>query len=56
MSGKVARAQCANCTCSPGLLSRANRKSALIARRINLNRMNSGSPGGSTSRKGSVLL
>lgn len=55
MSGKVARAQCANCTCSPGLLSRANRKSALIARRINLNRMNSGSPGGSTSRKGSVF-
>lgn len=55
MSGKVARAQCANCTCSPGLLSRANRKSALIARRINLNRLNSGSPGGSVSRKGSVF-
>ena len=27
MSSRVARAQCANCTCSPGLISRANRKS-----------------------------
>ncbi|RCK67044.1 putative Xaa-Pro aminopeptidase FRA1 [Candida viswanathii] len=46
---------CKNCTCSPGLLSRSNRKSALIARRINLTRLNSGSPGGSASRKGSVF-
>ncbi|EMG51137.1 FRA1 putative Xaa-Pro aminopeptidase FRA1 [Candida maltosa Xu316] len=55
MSGRVARAQCANCTCSPGLLSRTSRKSALIARRINLNRLNSGTASNPGSRKGSVF-
>ncbi|CAK9440424.1 uncharacterized protein LODBEIA_P45240 [Lodderomyces beijingensis] len=53
---RVARAQCANCTCSPGLLSRANRKSSLFAKKINLNRINSGlKDPNSTSRKGSVF-
>ncbi|WLF77451.1 hypothetical protein PVL30_001169 [Lodderomyces elongisporus] len=53
---RVARAQCANCTCSPGLLSRTNRKSSLFAKRINLNRINSGlKDPNSESRKGSVF-
>lgn len=51
---RVSRADCANCTCSPGLLSR-NRRSSAIARRISIKRTGSGSvsPGG--SRKGSVF-
>ncbi|KAI3402378.2 AMPP [Candida oxycetoniae] len=53
---RVARAQCANCTCSPGLLSRTNRKSSVFAKRINLNRINSGyKDPNSPSRKGSVF-
>ncbi|CAI5756804.1 unnamed protein product [Candida verbasci] len=49
--------QCSNCTCSPGLLSRSNRKSALFAKKINLQRFNSGSNihSGDSSRKGSVF-
>ncbi|KAI5951961.1 AMPP [Candida jiufengensis] len=43
---RVSRAQCANCTCSPGLLSRTNRKSSSLIKRINLNRINSGSKDG----------
>lgn len=50
---RISRNQCLNCTCSPGLLSRSNRRSSLIARRINLNRSLSGSKG--DSRKGSVF-
>lgn len=55
MSSRVARAQCANCTCSPGLISRANRKS--IYKRLSLNRRNStpGSGSGCTSREGSIF-
>ncbi|KAI5960597.1 AMPP [Candida pseudojiufengensis] len=53
---RVSRAQCANCTCSPGLLSRTNRKSSLFAKRINLNRINSGSKDGlNASRKNSIF-
>lgn len=50
---RVSRAECSNCTCSPGLLSR-NRRSSTFARRISIKRFNSqlGSPKG--SRKGSV--
>lgn len=52
---RVSRAQCANCTCSPGLLSRTNKRSSWFAKQINLNRGGSGLalPGG--SRKGSVF-
>lgn len=52
---RVSRAQCANCTCSPGLLSRSNRRSSWFAKQINLKRGGSGLglPGG--SRKGSVF-
>lgn len=46
---RVSRADCANCTCLPGLLLRARRLLA-IARRISIKR---GSPG--SSRKGSVF-
>lgn len=52
---KVNRAQCANCTCSPGLLSRTNRRSSLLNRRISLKRTPSGSIPSSPSRKGSVF-
>lgn len=54
---RVARAQCANCTCSPGLLSRTNKKSVSFAKRINLNRLNSSGSikDGQQSRKGSVF-
>lgn len=50
---RVSRAECANCTCSPGLLSR-NRRLSTFAKRISIKRFNSqlGSPKG--SRKGSV--
>lgn len=51
-NNKVTRANCLNCTCSPGLLSR-NRRSMLMAKRINLKRSASGSPG--ASRHGSVF-
>lgn len=52
---RVSRAQCANCTCSPGLLSRTNKRSSWFAKQINLKRTGSslGLPGG--SRKGSIL-
>lgn len=50
---RVSRAQCANCTCSPGLLSRNNRRSSLFAKQINLKRTGSLSKGG--SRKGSLF-
>lgn len=51
---RVSRAECSNCTCSPGLLHRT-RRSSQFARRINVKRYNShqGSPSG--SRKGSVF-
>lgn len=52
---RVSRADCANCTCSPGLLSRTNRRSSVIARRINIKRSNSGSTSPNGSRKGSVF-
>ncbi|KAK8441798.1 hypothetical protein ACI3LY_001564 [Candidozyma auris] len=50
---RISRAECSNCTCSPGLLSR-NRRSSTFAKRISIKRFNSqsGSPKG--SRKGSV--
>ncbi|RKP31945.1 Creatinase/aminopeptidase [Metschnikowia bicuspidata] len=48
----VTRANCKNCTCSPGLLSR-NKRSMLMAKRINIKRTGSGSPG--ASRHGSIL-
>ncbi|CAK7902818.1 putative Xaa-Pro aminopeptidase Fra1p [[Candida] anglica] len=53
---KVSRAQCANCTCSPGLLSRNNRRSSWLHKQINIKRTNSGniSPRGA-SRQGSVF-
>ncbi|KAG7663419.1 AMPP [[Candida] subhashii] len=52
---RVARAQCANCTCSPGLLSRA-RKSMTFAKRISLSRSSTdGTYLKSGSRKGSVF-
>lgn len=47
------RGQCATCNCSPGLLSRRNRKSTLLSQRINLQRSGSGTPG--SSRKPSVF-
>lgn len=50
---KVSRAQCNNCTCSPGLLSRTNRRSSLMARQINLKRL--GGSSGPNSRRNSVL-
>lgn len=50
---RVSRADCTNCTCSPGLLSR-NRRLSTFAKKISIKRFNSqlGSPKG--SRKGSV--
>lgn len=53
---RVSRADCNNCTCSPGLLSRTNKRSSMMARRINIKRnlSNGGSPT-SGSRKGSVF-
>ena len=48
----VTRANCKNCTCSPGLLSR-NKRSMLMAKRINIKRTGSFSPG--ASRHGSIL-
>lgn len=53
---RVSRAQCNNCTCSPGLLSRTNRRSSLFAKQINLKRNLTGSAASrSGSRKGSVF-
>lgn len=53
---RVSRAQCNNCTCSPGLLSRSNRRSSWFAKQINLKRNLSGSAASrSGSRKGSVF-
>lgn len=52
---RVSRAECQNCTCLPGLLSRTNRRSSLMARRINLKRQGSGSTLPNGSRKGSVF-
>ncbi|ODV79660.1 X-Pro aminopeptidase [Suhomyces tanzawaensis NRRL Y-17324] len=53
---RVSRGQCANCTCSPGLLSRSNRRSSLFAQKINIKRTNSGVGGSrSGSRKASVF-
>lgn len=49
---KVTRANCNNCTCSPGLLSR-NRRSVLIAKRINIKRSCNSPP--NASRHGSVF-
>ncbi|CAH6718593.1 putative Xaa-Pro aminopeptidase Fra1p [[Candida] jaroonii] len=49
------RAQCNNCTCSPGLLARNNRRSSLIARQIHLKRTGSSSGSRPGSRKGSVF-
>lgn len=56
MSTRISRGQCNNCTCSPGLLSRTNRRSSLFAQKININRTNSGIGGSRAgSRKGSVF-
>ncbi|KAK6197098.1 X-Pro aminopeptidase [Scheffersomyces amazonensis] len=55
MSARISRGQCANCTCSPGLLSRANRRSSLFAQKINIKRSQSGTINGLQSRKGSVF-
>lgn len=52
---RVSRAQCNNCTCSPGLLSRTNKRSSLMARQIHLKRAGSNSGSRSNSRKGSVF-
>lgn len=53
---RVSRAQCSNCTCSPGLLSRTNRRSSWFAKQINLKRNVTGSAASrSGSRKGSVF-
>lgn len=52
---RVSRAQCNNCTCSPGLLSRTSKRSSLIARQINLKRTGSASGSRVNSRKGSVF-
>lgn len=49
------RAGCNNCTCSPGLLSRNNRRSSLMARQINLKRTGSASGSRPGSRKGSIF-
>lgn len=47
---KVSRAQCNNCTCSPGLLSRNSRRASLLGRKIgNLQRSTS-----SSSVKGTI--
>ncbi|RLV93609.1 putative Xaa-Pro aminopeptidase FRA1 [Spathaspora sp. JA1] len=51
---RVSRAQCANCTCSPGLLTRGRRTSAVFAKRISLTRENS-SGALHDSRKNSVF-
>ncbi|GEQ67868.1 hypothetical protein JCM33374_g1534 [Metschnikowia sp. JCM 33374] len=53
---RVSRADCNNCTCSPGLLSRTNKRASVFAKRINIKRNVSGgsSPNGG-SRKGSVF-
>ncbi|KAK6461049.1 X-Pro aminopeptidase [Scheffersomyces coipomensis] len=55
MSARISRGQCADCTCSPGLLSRANRRSSLFAQKINIKRSNSGTINVGQSRKGSVF-
>lgn len=53
---RVNRAQCSNCTCSPGLLSRTNKRSSWFAKQINLKRNPQGSSlSRSGSRKGSVF-
>lgn len=52
---RVSRADCANCTCSPGLLSRTNRRSSVIAKRISLKRNNSGNISPIESRKSSIF-
>lgn len=53
---RVSRGQCNNCTCSPGLLSRTNRRSSLFAQKINIKRTNSGLPQSRVgSRSGSVF-
>lgn len=55
-SKRVSRAQCSNCTCSPGLLSRTSKRSSWFAKQINLNRSLSGNTSPRTgSRKGSVF-
>lgn len=51
---RISRAECQNCTCSPGLLSRT-RRSSQFARRINVKRYNSSSGSPSGSRKGSIF-
>lgn len=51
---RVNRAQCLNCTCSPGLLSRNNRRSSLLAKQVNIKKNGSYSPRGGL-RKGSVF-
>lgn len=54
MQRRMPRAQCNNCTCSPGLLSRNNRRSSAMARQITLRRTGSaGSRPG--SRKNSIF-
>lgn len=52
---RVSRADCANCTCSPGLLSRTNRRLSLFAKRINIKRNGSSGTSPTGSRKGSVF-
>lgn len=51
---KVSRAQCANCTCSPGLLSRTHKRSVSLAKQVSMRNSGTGSPRGA-SRKGSVF-
>ncbi|CUM65611.1 uncharacterized protein PRCAT00003259001 [Priceomyces carsonii] len=51
---RVSRAQCANCTCSPGLLSRTNKRKSLFAKQIDIKRSGSVSPR-AMSRQGSVF-
>lgn len=51
---QVSRAQCANCTCSPGLLSRTNRRSVSLAKQVSIRNSGSASPRAG-SRKGSVF-
>lgn len=53
---RVSRVQCSNCTCSPGLLSRTNKRSSWFTKQINLKRNLQGSSASRTgSRKGSVF-
>ncbi len=54
MSVKKSRAQCANCTCSPGLLSR-NRRSSIMNRRISYQRLVSSGAVPTSLRAGSVF-